>query len=821
MPEISVPGEGPYSAPIAFIGEAPGEVEQKHGCPFIGKAGELFDKLLSNAAIYRSLCYVTNVVKTQPPNNDMTKYIDFKKSGKNKGDISFITDDYRWYEEYLYEELNKCSANVLVPLGNTALYALTRKHGVINYRGSILPAVEELGGRKVIPTLHPASALRQDIFSYHIARDLRRIKEDSESPLLNLPVRHLETLPSLPRIVEYLTGLLDEKEVAYDIEIYNMQVSCIAFSTRPDHAICIPFISGGRDIWTEEEEALIWLHIAKVLENKNIVKIAQYGNFDNCFLHRTHGIRVRPLKDTMIAHFLCFPEFPKGLDYQTSTLTREPYYKDDGKEAFKGGNYDEQKFWEYNAKDACLLTEIHPKLDRILADFSNTATYERVRRVMEPLAYMQLRGIRVDLGGFRAESAKCDERLAELLSRFQSIAGPLNPKSSKQMITYFYGSKAEGGLGIKPYINRKTKKPSTDEDALKRLAIKGVPAAVILNEHRKVAKLKSSYWDMRFQADNRFRGTMNPAGTKTGRYSSGQEVDRTGGNTQNVPRAVRRYLIADEGGLLIEPDLSQAENRIVAFTGPEPTMRQAFIDGVDIHCKTAGLLYNIPPEEVSKEEGSSIYQAGKSQRDDGKQCNHAFNYGLGYKSFSYAHELPETIGKLMRDKYHRGYPMVEMGYQKMIRDWLYADRKVTNPYGRTFRFLGRLDQMLFQDAYAFFPQSTVADKMTEDGICELYYNPDRYYAFECLNQVHDSAWIQAWLRYGYETIAKQLIVLCKSLEKPIPWKEPFVIPSDVKVGFSFGEMLNIGRPSTQSTSELAEKLERAVHKLTHKEVAVV
>ena len=65
----AVPGEGPQSADLMFIGEAPGFHEDQKGKPFVGKAGQLLNKILGEYDIQRSSVYITNIVKCRPPNN--------------------------------------------------------------------------------------------------------------------------------------------------------------------------------------------------------------------------------------------------------------------------------------------------------------------------------------------------------------------------------------------------------------------------------------------------------------------------------------------------------------------------------------------------------------------------------------------------------------------------------------------------------------------------------------------------------------------------------------------------------------------------------
>ena len=102
-----IPGEGPKNCFIAFVGEAPGSHEDKIGRPFVGPAGQLFTELLTETGIIRTQCYITNVIKERPPNNDERVFINLEKK------VPVISDRYVEYEQELQRELRECQANVI------------------------------------------------------------------------------------------------------------------------------------------------------------------------------------------------------------------------------------------------------------------------------------------------------------------------------------------------------------------------------------------------------------------------------------------------------------------------------------------------------------------------------------------------------------------------------------------------------------------------------------------------------------------------------------------------------------------------------------
>jgi DNA polymerase len=141
-------GEGPRAAPVMFVGEQPGNDEDLAGRPFVGPAGKLFDRALSEAGIDRSHAYVTNVVK----------HFKWEPRGKRrihaKPNAMEITACYPWLEA----ELVVVKPRVLVCLGATAAQALLgRSFRVSTQRGQFVPSPL---APLVTATVHPSSILR-------------------------------------------------------------------------------------------------------------------------------------------------------------------------------------------------------------------------------------------------------------------------------------------------------------------------------------------------------------------------------------------------------------------------------------------------------------------------------------------------------------------------------------------------------------------------------------------------------------------------------------------------------------------------------------
>ena len=797
MPRL-VPPVGPLSAKIALVGEAPGATEERLGEPFVGESGDVLNKLLHQAGILRTECYINNVIKERPPDNDIKHFINVKdKSPK-------ITSEGERYIEQLKAELNSCSANIIVALGQVPAYVLTGKREIMKWRGSVVDSTL-LPGRKVLLTRHPAAALpgRDPLLKYIILYDLRRAKEESQYPELILPQRTLHTHPSFIEVRDYISACMTLRQIGFDIEVLRGEVFCLAIAKSATDVMCVPFMEHGNiDYWDPLQETIIWRDLTELLESPHVVKVGQNLTFDGTFMFDKLGIKLHPCEDTMVAQGILTPDLKKGLAFLTSIHTKQPYYKDDGKYWMKlVGSLED--FWAYNCLDAAIVLEILPRQLRDLERFGMLDAYHRQVSLIEPLTFMYGRGFRMDVKRKERLSKATGWWIDRMTKELQELCGyEINPNSHQQVKALFYVEKE-----IKPYL--KDGKPTTDDNAMRRLAKKGIPEAVLIRDIRHLRKLKGTYYDAKLDEDNRLRCSMNPVGAVTGRLSSSKTIFGTGMNLQNQPPSSKRLMLADKGYLLYDVDFAQGENRIVAYCAPEPRMIEAFESGVDVHCLTASLIFQKPIEEISDEDGSSSVGSGLlSERYWGKQNNHSFNYGKGPRQFALEFDCSEAEARFFIESYHKAYPGIRNSYWRWIQEALNKGRMIVNPLGRKRIFLKPLGHDVHKAAYAHFPQSTIADKINRDGLIYLYEDQDFFGPVELLNQVHDDIVFQVSLDYDPGDHAVILKALIDRLQIPITWRvREFVLPVEVKAGFNIKDMTLIKGPNESlMVDEISERL---------------
>jgi uracil-DNA glycosylase len=539
--------EGDPSSKILILGEAPANTEMRLGRPLVGPSGQLLEQCMHSAQMIRRECYILNVWETPVYKDKADKVIK-----DQNGEILWTAKDQftelgMETSQNTRERISEASANVVIPLGGTALSWSYEDSRIMKWRGSILQGNEQTSGKKLVPTVHPAACLRgQYLWRYLLISDLERAKAESMEKSLNLPERTLLIDPTYQDVLAYLKSIsASTKAVGFDIEVLNHQVSCLSFATAPEMCMSIPFvINRGEHRWSLEEEEVIWILIAEILGNPSIAVIGQNLIFDISFLLQQMGIHTRGfIGDTMIAHHIMYPDFLKGLDFLCSMHTREPYYKDDGKLWSKPWN-DLELFWKYNARDSVVCMDMWPvfvdlmKKDGYYQDYLNTI------EMFPMLLYMMMRGMCVDRERLNKTNDDVGRKISELNRALEDAADyPFNPASPKQCQEYFYEHK-----GIKPYISRSTGRPTTDDKAMSRIYRRfHFKEAKLVQEIRSLTKLQGTYLEVGIDNDDRIRCSYNPRGTNTSRLSSSQTIFGRGMNMQNLHADFKGFLVADHG----------------------------------------------------------------------------------------------------------------------------------------------------------------------------------------------------------------------------------------------------------------------------------
>ena len=536
---------GPFDARVMLIGEAPGENEILKNLPFAGMSGMELDKMLGESNFSRANCFATNVCHFRPPGNDISLWISHNKSRPEKGEWEFCRG--KWLHpkistglQQLEETIEKQKPELILGFGNLALWALTGKWGIADWRGSQMEV--EVGGHrcKFVPILHPAAILRDWSQRFVTVHDLKRAfrywDENSTYPNYRFIVR-----PDFPSAVSTLRRLIQEADrgilpLAVDIET-RRRVACVGIAWSRLDAICIPFLCIERKAgyWTEEEEAQILYWLLRLLMHSNTRCIGQNFLYDVQHLLRDFCLEPTFHADTMLGHHVCFPGFPKGLDYLSSLYCDfHRFWKAESKDWHKSMQEDE--LWHYNCKDCVITFEVWENLQSTVDALRLREQYDEQMKIWSLALKAMRKGLFINATR-RAEVRK--EVVAEIekvKGEVEFIVGhPLNIKSPPQMKQFFYGD-----MKITPIKSRKTGSVSTDDESLEKIK-KKFPALTPLIERiqalRSLGVFLGTFVEMPpSEWDGRMRCFFNPAGTDTFRFSSSTDAFGSGGNLQNLPK---------------------------------------------------------------------------------------------------------------------------------------------------------------------------------------------------------------------------------------------------------------------------------------------
>lgn len=171
----AVPGEGSAQARVMFIGEGPGAQEDLTGRPFVGKAGQLLNRLLKDIGLQREEVFIANVVKCRPPDNRVPS-----------------DNEALSCNDWLMSQIAVVQPEIIGLLGGTALkwvldanLRITRVHGHLYHKDGIL----------WMPFHHPAGALRRDEWLVQLEQDFLKLRD-----LLSRPIREDEIIDLGPKL---------------------------------------------------------------------------------------------------------------------------------------------------------------------------------------------------------------------------------------------------------------------------------------------------------------------------------------------------------------------------------------------------------------------------------------------------------------------------------------------------------------------------------------------------------------------------------------------------------------------------------------------
>ena len=286
--------------------------------------------------------------------------------------------------------------------------------------------------------------------------------------------------------------------------------------------------------------------------------------------------------------------------------------------------------------------------EALKADTSLWNLYQEVELPLSAiLREMEQAGVRIDVPMLKQAEIQLNEELQTLEQQIYTSAGTaFNINSPKQVGEVLFDQLQLDAKAKKS----KTGQYSTSEEVLLALKPKHSVVGLIL-EYRELKKLISTYISALPNyinpATGKIHTTYNQTVTATGRLSSSNP------NLQNLPirsergQLIRQAVIPDEGCLFLSADYSQIELRLMAHFSQDPHLVQAFLSGQDIHAATAAKIFNVPIEQVTKD-----------QRRQAKTANFGIIYGISAFGLAQQLDCSRAEAKALIDGYFAAFPGV-------------------------------------------------------------------------------------------------------------------------------------------------------------------
>ena len=479
---------------------------------------------------------------------------------------------------------------------------------------------------------------------------------------VNACIKKAETTESLPLAYDSETTSLD-----------TMTCKILGFSLcyEKGKAVYIPLQQESTDLFSQTnylspQEAFVQL--ARLFSNPKITIIMHNAKFDLKVLASNGFFAASKLKlsalklcDTMIMAWLLNPERQGkngyALEYLGETMLglKGIEFSDIVEKGQTFADVPLDTAYKYAAEDADFTLQLYNKLDKkIKAGQTDTFTklLELEMQVLPILTQMELYGIHLEPSKLNTYNEELTRSIALVEQNiYKEVGHQFNIASPKQLQTVLFEER-----GLK--TSKKTKTGySTDTSVLEELSLEDEVPRMIL-EYRELAKLQSTYVEtLPKMADEsgRIHTDFVQTGTATGRLSCREP------NLQNIPvrneagRRIRSAFTAPKGKVLISADYAQIELVVLAHLSGDENMRQAFINGTDVHKATAALIYGVMPEQVSPE-----------MRRTAKTINFGVIYGMS--AFRLAKDLgiSRTQAASFIDSYFMQYSKIKDFINKTV-----------------------------------------------------------------------------------------------------------------------------------------------------------
>ena len=489
-------------------------------------------------------------------------------------------------------------------------------------------------------------------------------------------------------IDELITHAHEIGEIAIDTETSSLNLNeadlvGISLCSKIGRAFYIPI---GHKTGKCLKKDLVIKKLKPILEDRSVKKIGQNIKFDFIILFK-NGITMNAMEDTMLMSYV----LDAGKNRHNMDTLSEIHLNHKtisfkeivgiGKKQINFSEVELDKAMEYAAEDVDITYRLYKIFSKNLKIQKLMNIYEVFEKpLIEILAYMEIKGIKVDSKFLLILSKKFEKKINDLEDKiFKLSKEKFNIASPKQLGEIIYNKLKIANL-------KKTKKGSfaTSASVLEDLAFKRHEFPKLILEWRQVSKLKNTYSDsLREHIDTntkRVHTSFLLAATTTGRLASSDP------NLQNIPikseegKEIRKAFIAEKGYSLISADYNQIEMRILADLADVKELKKAFKNNVDIHSLTASQVFNVDIKKVDHD-----------MRRKAKAINFGIIYGISQYGLAKQIMVSNIEAEEFLNSYFLKFPEIK-DYMNSTIKFCRKSGYVNNIFGRRTHITGINDK---------------------------------------------------------------------------------------------------------------------------------
>lgn len=795
---IKVGSRGPVDSPFVIVGESPGTNELMKGYPFIGMSGEMLDQTLLDVGYKPGIDpepYVLNALQCLP----------------RQKDPAIMSSAARCCTGRLHDELCAHPRKVILALGAAASQSCTNDYSirVTQDRGHLYKHASASIGTVI--TVHPAFLMRNGSFFSFWKKDLKYAVDllhdiDPKAGLWSPPT--WQVITTRAEYEDLVVRMGQTTHIAGDIETggkdkygvptglhhqkgYILNLGITSNLTDGNLVDIIP----GETLWAHED-------LTRRLFDRNAVAakwIWQNGKFDIKFFRHEGIMGAHVDEDTMLLSYALNENKGHDLDSIAWDWIGAPKHKEVVEQWFasqriarKNRDYaliPRPLLYQYAAYDISKTYKMFwPLREAVDNDAHSKKLYERTLiPASEMFTQVEMRGLKMDPQRVIYNDTYLQEQLIEPEQVIQGYATqflghPINIGSYQQLQKLMYDKMKLGPPGS-----------STDDDALIKIQRRfNHPISISLQRWRKIAKARNTYVKKALAwpgTDGRVHVTFKIHGTSTGRLATGDPT-----NLQNWPRdpQIRGSFVAEDGYILVECDLNQAELRCLALMSGDPVLLEIY-----------------RANEVSIHHITSVAMFGERYTDDEKMRAKAVNFGIVYgrtapslaEEFNISVREAEEYIRIWFDR----YPVAKRFIYE-CRDAPQNQRNLITNFGRKKRWgaVTADNRTNLENEAANFPHQSTAHDITLQAGIEVQPVIKRVWQADIVNEIHDALYFET---LDDPAIYGPLIAYVQHVMQRVPkdWgltKVPFL--AEAKIGTRWGAKRNAIEGGIRDPSQLAE-----------------